>query len=235
MHPNTHLISKIIVASFAFSLSHWKKIIEISVLPILLILPFLTILPETLETFKTLAEENTNLKNIQPPQGFLPYALLFFYGYLILSIKMYRLVVLGEQSVSGFSLILKFKQIVKFINLYLLIALATALPIFLFNYIWLYFIVYFLIIPITLNFVNIAIERPSQYKWRLPFSMQTNLFFLQALLPIIIDLLINLLISTADFSNVIYWVVKVIIFYWSLISLSLFYQLITNSETHSKP
>jgi hypothetical protein len=42
-------IYKIFVAGFAFVLTHWKKIIEISILPLLLALPLLSLSAEIIE------------------------------------------------------------------------------------------------------------------------------------------------------------------------------------------
>ena len=41
-------INKIFLAGFAFALTHWKKIIEISIFPLLISSPFLMIVPELL-------------------------------------------------------------------------------------------------------------------------------------------------------------------------------------------
>jgi hypothetical protein len=45
-------INKIILAGFAFALTHWKKIIEISIFPALISIPFLLILPDLLLLMK---------------------------------------------------------------------------------------------------------------------------------------------------------------------------------------
>jgi len=82
-------------------------------------------------------------------------------------------------------------------------------------------IVYFLIIPITLNFVSIAIDQPSKYKWNLSFTTHMNLFFLQAILPALVGMLFATLLGP-----MLGWVVKVVLFYWTLVTLALCYQLI---------
>jgi len=45
---NSLPINKIFLAGFAFALTHWKKIIEISILPVLISSPFLMVVPELL-------------------------------------------------------------------------------------------------------------------------------------------------------------------------------------------
>ncbi|MBE8190543.1 MAG: hypothetical protein HAW58_06850 [Candidatus Thioglobus sp.] len=42
-------INKIFLAGFAFTLAHWQKILQISILPLLISTPFLSITPELLE------------------------------------------------------------------------------------------------------------------------------------------------------------------------------------------
>ncbi|SMM98130.1 hypothetical protein SPONN_2741 [uncultured Candidatus Thioglobus sp.] len=224
-------IKKIILASFAFALMHWKKVAEISILPLLFSLPLLSILPKIFEVIeKVFGTEPSNLQDISIPDNFLLYALLFLYAHLSLSINMYRLVILGEQSVSKLSFFLKPKQVLSFIGLMLLVGLLVGLPLLLTNLIWLYLIAYFLIIPITLNFVNIAIEKPIQYKWNLGFPTQSNLFFLQVLFPMLIGVVASLIISSIGLPSTVDWFIKIVVFYWSLVNLALCYQLISKSK-----
>ena len=77
-----------------------------------------------------------------------------------------------------------------------------------------------------LNFVNIALNQPSQYKWSLPFPVQINLFFLQVILPALVGLIFAALFEAAGLPMLLTWAVKVLVFYWTLISLALCYQLI---------
>ncbi|SMN10893.1 hypothetical protein SPBRAN_1068 [uncultured Candidatus Thioglobus sp.] len=224
-------IKKIILASFAFALTHWKKVAEISILPLLLILPLLSILPEIFEAIdKIFIAGLSDSQDILIPDNFLLYMLLFLYAHLSLSINMYRLVVLGEQSVSRLSLVLKPRQVLSFIGLTLFVGVLTGLPLLLTNLVWLYLIAYFLIIPITLNFVNIAIEKPMQYKWNLGFPTQSNLFFLQVLFPMLIGLVASLITSSIGLPSAVDWFIKGVVFYWSLVNLALCYQLISKSE-----
>jgi len=121
-------INKIFLAGFAFALTNWKKIIEISIFPILISLPFLMIVPELLGLMDQLFNDG-ELPDIQLPENMMIYLILFFYGYLTLSINMYRLVILGEQSIGGFMPVLNLNKIMKFVGLTLFVGLVTIIPV----------------------------------------------------------------------------------------------------------
>ncbi|HCV74632.1 MAG TPA: hypothetical protein DGE70_02805, partial [Gammaproteobacteria bacterium] len=53
------------------------------------------------------------LLNVQLPDNMMIYLILFFYGYITLSINMYRLVMLGEQSTGGFMPVLDVNKIIR--------------------------------------------------------------------------------------------------------------------------
>ena len=223
-------INKIFLAGFAFALTHWKKIIEISIFPLMISLPFLMIVPELLGLMEQMFSGG-ELLNVQLPDNMMIYLILFFYGYITLSINMYRLVMLGEQSTGGFMPVLDVNKIIRFIGLTLFVGLVTVIPVMITGMPLLQLIVYFLIIPITLNFVGIAIDQPSKYKWNLSFTTHMNLFFLQAILPALVGMLFAALSNIVGLGSILEWVAKVVVFYWTLATLALCYQLIqTNSS-----
>jgi len=223
-------INKIFLAGFAFALTHWKKIIEISIFPLMISLPFLMIVPELLGLMEQMFSGG-ELLNVQLPDNMMIYLILFFYGYITLSINMYRLVMLGEQSTGGFMPVLDVNKIIRFIGLTLFVGLITVIPVMITGMPLLQLIVYFLIIPITLNFVGIAIDQPSKYKWNLSFTTHMNLFFLQAILPALVGMLFAALSNIVGLGSILEWVAKVVVFYWTLVTLALCYQLIqTNSS-----
>ncbi len=222
-------INKIILASIAFALTNWKKILEISILPVLISIPFLAILPDMLSIMESVFSKK-EVADIQLPDNTMIYLLLFFYGYLTLSINVYRLVILGQNSVSGIVPVLNFNKIIRFVGLTLLIGLATTAPVIISGIAFLQLIVYFLVIPITLNFINIAIGQPSKYKWNLSFISQANLFFLQIVLPALVGMIFSSLVSLIGLPDILGWVFKAIVFYWTLISLALCYQFIVKKN-----
>lgn len=221
-------INKIIVASFAFALTHWKKIIEISILPVAVSLPFLLILPQMFELMEV-AFQGGDITIVTLPDNLMLYLVLFLYGYVNVSINIYRLVILGPQSVSIKTPVVNLSQIAHFVGLTLAVGFATTVPVMLTGIGFLQLIIYFLIIPVTLNFINIAIGEPSKYKWQLNFVTQANLFLLQAIIPALIGMISSVLFSSIGLPEVFEWSVKVIVFYWSVINLALCYQLI---QTH---
>ncbi|CAC9436138.1 hypothetical protein [uncultured Gammaproteobacteria bacterium] len=227
-------VNKIILTSFAFALTHWKKIVEVSILPLLLLLPLLSLSAEIIELMDIFKKENTvKLEDVQVSSNIFIYSLLSLYGLASLSINIYRLVIFGAQSVSWVP-IFKLRQIVGFIGLTFLINLATSLPMLLANLMWMHFVVSFFLIPISLNFINIATDQPLKFKWGIGVITQINLFFLQVVLPLLSVMAVNFLISSIGLPSAISLVVKVIIFYWTLISLALCYQLIATTNTSEK-
>ena len=226
-------INKIFLAGFAFALTHWKKVLEISIIPLLVSLPFLTIFPDLLALMEQVFAAE-KLVEVSLPEHSLLYLMLFFYGYISLSINMYRLVILGENSVSGLVPIIDISMILKFVGLTLFIGAVTVFPVMITGVALLQLVMYFLIIPVTLNFINIATNKPSQYKWGLSFPTHMNLFFLQAVLPAMVTLLFSALVNIIGFGGFIEWVVRVVVFYWTLVTLALCYRLIiANNEEKS--
>ena len=227
-------INKIFIAGFAFALTHWKKIIEISIFPVLISLPFLMIMPELLGLMEQLFSGG-ELLDVQLPENMMFYLVLFFYGYITLSINMYRLVILGEQSNGGFMPVLNVNKIIRFAGLVLFVGLVTIIPVGITGMPMLQFIMYFLIISITLNFINIAIDQPLKYKWNLSFTTHMNLFFLQVILPKLVGILFATLASIIGLGSILEWTVNVILFYWTLITLALCYQLIQANNSAQNP
>ncbi|BBB22892.1 conserved hypothetical protein [Abyssogena phaseoliformis symbiont OG214] len=222
-------IYKIMLASVAFAFTHWKKILEISILPVLISIPFLAILPDILSIMNSVFSKK-EVADIQLPDNMMIYLLLFFYGYLTLSINMYRLVILGQNSVSGIVPVLNFNKIIRFVGLTLFIGLVTMAPVIISGIAFLQLIMYFLVVPITLNFINIATDQPSKYKWNLNFISQANLFFLQIFLPALAGMIFSFLVSLIGLPDMLGWMVKAIVFYWTLISLALCYQLVVKQN-----
>ena len=223
-------INKIILASFAFALTHWKKVVEISILPVAISLPLLLILPQMFELMEVVFQGG-DLTEVVLPDNTPIYLLLFLYGYIMLSVNMYRLVVLGGQNVSAMSPIFNIRQIFRFIGLTLFVGFITTVPVMLTGIGFLQLVIYFLIMPMTLNFVNIAINQPSNYKWKLNFISQANLFLLQAIIPALIGMIFTSLFSAIGFPEAFGWAIKAILFYWSLVNLALCYQLIQEANT----
>ena len=182
-------------------------------------------MPELLGLMKQLFSSG-ELLDIQLPENMMIYFILFFYGYITLSINMYRLVILGEQSNGGFMPVLNINKIIRFVGLVLFVGLVILIPVGITGMPMLQLIMYFLIIPITLNFINIAIDQPSKYKWNLSFTTHMNLFFLQVILPKLVGMLFAALANIIGLPPILEWTVKVILFYWTLVTLALCYQLI---------
>ncbi len=240
-------INKIFLAGFAFALTHWKKIIEISIFPVLLSMPlfFIIIDPSFLETLSKIMElvqkepplmllnniEFIQLSN-QLPKSIPLYLLLSLYAQIMLSINMYRLVIQGEALVNGLVPIFNFRKIIKFFALMFLVGLVTSI----FSGSIIQMIISFLIVPITLNFVRISIGESFQYKWNLSFPTQVNLFFIQMVLPLMILLLLIFIDGHLGANGVVATTLFVVVFfYWVPITLALCYQLIQANNSSQNP
>ena len=93
-------IIQTILASLAFTFSNWKKLIEVSVFPLLMALPLVTILPEMMGVLQA---QLFGVGQVQAyPQFYQLYLLMFDYGYIAILINVYRLVVSGGDSVARF-------------------------------------------------------------------------------------------------------------------------------------
>ncbi|MDC9714949.1 MAG: hypothetical protein PSN36_03890 [Gammaproteobacteria bacterium] len=225
-------INKIFIAGFAFAITHWKKILEISIFPVVISLPLFSILPELLALMEQALSGGLTLDLVLPDNTTL-YLILFLYGHISLSINLYRLVVLGEQSASTLP-VLDASKIIRFIGLMLLVGIVSAMPILFTNLLILQFVASFLVVPITLNFINIAIGRPSKYRWGLSFSTHMSLFFLQVVVPMLIILLFTSLSSIIGLGAGVALAAKALAFYWGSITLALCYQLITATNDSTK-
>ena len=94
-------ILKIVLAGFAFAATHWKKLFEITIVPLMLALPFLLTLPEMFEIYEQILSGDLKT-DVQLPPNFLYYFILFGFAYVSISIHIIRIVILGEESVKSF-------------------------------------------------------------------------------------------------------------------------------------
>lgn len=218
-------IKKTILASLAFIIMNWRKIIEISIIPMIFAFPLLLVLPELMAVSKQLFMGQTGV-SISVPDNTLLYMLLFLFGYALLSINLARLVMLGTGSVSILSCVFEFGKIAKYTGLTMLIGFAIVFPTALTGLLFVQLIVYFLIVPLTLNFVNVAIGRALNWRWRLPFIVHVNLFLMQVLLPTLFAYLFGIVADALGLNIYVTLLVQVIIFYWSGVNLAFCYRVI---------
>ena len=218
-------IKKTILASLAFIIMHWRKIIEISIIPMIFAFPLLLVLPELMAVSKQLFMGQTGV-SISVPDNTLLYMLLFLFGYALLSINLARLVMLGTGSVSILSCVFEFGKIAKYTGLTMLIGFAIVFPTALTGLLFVQLIVYFLIVPLTHNFVNVAIGRALNLRWRLPFIVHVNLFLMQVLLPTLFAYLFGIVADALGLNIYVTLLVQVIIFYWSGVNLAFCYRVI---------
>ena len=97
-------IRQTILATLAFTFSNWKKLLEVSIFPLLAALPFITILPELMTILQAQFFGVGEVKAY--PRLYELYLLMFDYAYMALIINIYRLVVSGGQSVARLGVVM---------------------------------------------------------------------------------------------------------------------------------
>ena len=216
-------IKQTILATLAFSYSNWQKILEVSIFPLLAAIPFITILPELMVTLQA---QLFGVGEVQDyPRFYELYLIMFDYAYMALIINIYRLVVKGDQAVARLGVVFPNLRLGRFFLLFLFLSLATQFPIFISPF--LVPIIYFLLIPMSLNLVGLAND-VSYTKIKLSLSVQFGVLIIKLGVPAILLGLIILL----GVGQVIFWVVMGLIVYWMAISFALCYRVIlaNNSE-----
>ena len=210
-------IKQTILATLAFSYSNWQKILEVSIFPLLAAIPFITILPELMVTLQA---QLFGVGEVQEyPRFYELYLIMFDYAYMALIINIYRLVVKGDQAVARLGVVFPNLRLGRFFLLFLFLSLATQFPIFISPF--LVPIIYFLLIPMSLNLVGLAND-VSYTKIKLSLSVQFGVLIIKLGVPAILLGLIILL----GVGQVIFWVVMGLIVYWMAISFALCYKVI---------
>lgn len=219
-------IKQTILATLAFSYSNWQKILEVSIFPLLAAIPFITILPELMVTLQA---QLFGVGEVQEyPRFYELYLIMFDYAYMALIINIYRLVVKGDQAVARLGVVFPNLRLGRFFLLFLFLSLATQFPIFISPF--LVPIIYFLLIPMSLNLVGLAND-VSYTKIKLSLSVQFGVLIIKLGVPAILLGLIILL----GVGQVIFWVVMGLIVYWMAISFALCYRVIlANNSAQSR-
>ena len=219
-------IKQTILATLAFSYSNWQKILEVSIFPLLAAIPFITILPELMVTLQA---QLFGVGEVQEyPRFYELYLIMFDYAYMALIINIYRLVVKGDQAVARLGVVFPNLRLGRFFLLFLFLSLATQFPIFISPF--LVPIIYFLLIPMSLNLVGLANDS-SFTKIKLSLSVQFGVLIIKLGVPAILLGLIILL----GVGQVIFWVVMGLIVYWMAISFALCYRVIlANNSAQSR-
>jgi len=219
-------IKQTILATLAFSYSNWQKILEVSIFPLLAAIPFITILPELMVTLQA---QLFGVGEVQEyPRFYELYLIMFDYAYMALIINIYRLVVKGDQAVARLGVVFPNLRLGRFFLLFLFLSLATQFPIFISPF--LVPIIYFLLIPMSLNLVGLANDA-SFTKIKLSLSVQFGVLIIKLGVPAILLGLIILL----GVGQVIFWVVMSLIVYWMAISFALCYKVIlANNSAQSR-
>ncbi len=219
-------IKQTTLATLAFTFSNWQKLLEVSIFPLLAALPFITILPELMTILQA---QLFGVGEVQAyPRFYELYLLMFDYAYMALIINIYRLVVSGSQSVARLGVVIPSLRLGRFFLLFIFLSIATQFPIFISPF--LVPVIYFLLIPISLNLVGLANDVPYK-RIKLNLGVQFSVFLIKLGVPII---LVGLTIIVGV-NEMIFWGIMALIMYWMAISFALCYRVImANSSTQSR-
>ena len=218
-------IRKTILATLAFTFSNWQKLLEVSIFPFLMALPLITILPELMVVLQAqlfgVGEVGVY------PDYYQLYLLMFDYGYMALVINIYQMVISGNKSIARLGVVLPSLRFGRFFLLFILLSIATQFPIFISPF--LLPVIYFLLIPISLNLVSIANDVPYK-KIKLSISVWGNIFLVNFGIIYILSKLLEW-IEVNDFIHLGYDFLSM---YWMSITLALCYRVImANSSTQN--
>lgn len=210
-------IRQTILATLAFAFSNWQKLLEFSVFPFLAAIPFITILPELMTILQA---QLFGVGEVQEyPRFYELYLIMFDYAYMALIINIYRLVVSGHGSVARLGVVFPSLRLGRFFLLFLFLSIATQFPIFISPF--LVPIIYFLLIPMSLNLVGLANDAPYK-KNKLRLSVQFGILIIKLGVPAILVGLIILF----GVGEIIFWAAMVLIIFWMAISFALCYKVI---------
>ena len=210
-------IRQTILATLAFAFSNWQKLLEFSVFPFLAAIPFITILPELMTILQA---QLFGVGEVQEyPRFYELYLIMFDYAYMALTINIYRLVVSGHGSVARLGVVFPSLRLGRFFLLFLFLSIATQFPIIISPF--LVPIIYFLLIPMSLNLVGLANDAPYK-KNKLRLSVQFGILIIKLGVPAILVGLIILL----GVGEIIFWAAMVLIIFWMAISFALCYKVI---------
>ena len=211
-------IQKTILATLAFAFSNWKKLLEVSIFPLLLALPFLPELMNLLSMAKPGSEIPDNIN------FHVTYLLMFIYASMAMLINVYRLVILGNNSVNRLGFVLPNLRFGRFFLLAILLGVGQAITlasIYLLPF-------YLLLVPLTLNLVSIANDMPYK-RIEVTWQSRLNIFLINFIGPFILISLIGLIEN--DYLDSFFSFISI---YWTSISIALCYKVImANSSTQS--
>ena len=219
-------IKQTILATLAFSISKWQKILEASIFPLLAAIPFITILPELMTILQS---QLFGVGEAQAyPRFYELYLIMFDYAYMAVIINIYRLVVSGDKSVARLGVVFPNLRLGRFFLLFIGLSIATQLPILLISP-FLLPVIYFALIPISLNLVGLANDA-SYKKIKLRLGVQFSVLLIKLGVPTI---LVGLTIILGA-GEIIFWGAMVLIMYWMAISFALCYKVImANNSTQN--
>ncbi len=212
-------IVKIILAGFSFIVLYPLQLITKTLFSILLMLPLVIFLVNIFIDVQNYGLEFILNKGV--PLAVLFYALLFSFGYALFAINVYRGVILGIDNTPKYGY-LNPKGIWGFLVYLSIIQLLLIMPVLLTGISFFYLIVCFIIAPMFLRLVDIALEKDKN-KYYININYRLNFTILQGLLPLLIVFIISYLPDGA-FTNILLLIVKIFLIYWEAITLALIYQ-----------
>ena len=204
-------IIKIAIAALSIIYFNYKKILKISIIPAIFILPFILNMSYLIEEI-----QGQDMKNISLSGEFFIYSISFIYGYTILNISLYRMVVLGEKQVFKYNiappiLTIKFAILMMLIYIFITIPSFTGLQIF--------EALFFILASGTMLHL-VTISTNQEKKIKLVLFDRVAIAILQFIIPM---LLLGLALYI---HSMIFIFIKLFLIYWTAIALALVFNYI---------
>jgi hypothetical protein len=153
------------------------------------------------------------------------YFLMFIYASMAMLINVYRLVILGNNSINRLGFVLPSLRLGRFFLLAILLGIGQAITL-----ASIYLLPFFLLlVPLTLNLVSIANDVPYK-RIEVTWQARLNIFLINFIGPFILISLIGLIEN--DYLDSFFSFISI---YWTSISIALCYKVImanSSKQTH---
>lgn len=220
-------IKKIIFATLSWMAIYPKQLLTTSIVPIVMMLPFLLALPSLIDSM-LLTQKQGVIPDIEPISTLFFMAMAFI-GYALLTINIYRLVILGVDKVGKFGTI-RPQKMLPFLSTLIMVQILLVIPILVTKIPIFHIIAYFLLVPVIINLPRLALGLDKK-KFKFIPSILINITIIQAVIPLAVVFIITWLISGGIVGVIIIVLVKILMAYAEIISLALIYKTLAPDET----
>lgn len=213
-------IKKIATAAFFWMALYAKNLAKVSILPVIMMAPFLFSLWSIMQ--QVIAQQGGEIDPQIVPASLLFSLLIAVIGYAMLSINIYRMVILGVDTVKPYALKMP-AQMWQFIATLSIIQGLLSFPVLLLKTPLIYLFVYFLIVPMVMSLPRMALNL-SKKRHNISGKLRLQLTALLALAPLSVVLFISWLMPENTLGIAIVLLTKVLVAFWELVALAMVYK-----------